>query len=308
MGLDLPAAAERKGGDVDADQRVLFLEDELRRVNGELARVSGELERRVAERTQELMAAVRALQDEVAERRRTEEALRCSEERYALAVLGANDGIWDRDLITGEVYFSPRWKSMLGYLDHELDNHVEEWRRRIHPEDLERVTGHMESYLNACVPTYELEYRLRHRDGSYRWILTRGACFRDSTGRAYRVAGSHTDITARKTSEEALRRSEALLRVVLENLPVGVWIVDRTGHILLQNSAGVSILGGGAEALGALCSCRARWADTGKPLRPSDWGVARAVRFGETALNETLEIDAFDGRRKIVSVSAVPIG
>ncbi|HWI41818.1 MAG TPA: PAS domain S-box protein, partial [Verrucomicrobiae bacterium] len=129
-----------------------------------------------------------------------------------------------------------------------------------------------------------------------------------STGTAYRVAGSHTDVTARKTSEEALRRSEALLRVVLENLPVGVWIVDRTGHILLQNSVGLSILGGGAEALGALCSCRARWADTGKPLRPSDWGVARAVRFGETALNETLEIDAFDGRRKIVSVSAVPIG
>jgi PAS domain S-box-containing protein len=118
-------------------------------------------------------------------------ALRKSEERYALAVLGANDGIWDRDLDTGEVYFSPRWKGMLNYEDHELPNHLNEWKSRIHSDDFGRVTNTLQWYLGGHIPVYEVEYRLRAKDGSYRWIHTRGACLRDPCGNPYRIAGSH---------------------------------------------------------------------------------------------------------------------
>lgn len=141
-------------------------------------------------------------------RERAELALRKSEERFQLAVHGTDAGIWDWNLVTNEVYYSPRWKSILGYEDHEIQSAYEEWEKRLHPEDSERIIATLRAYLDGEILDYDVEHRLRHKDGSYRWILVRGAAVRDAGGKAYRMAGSHLDITERKLSEASLREKE----------------------------------------------------------------------------------------------------
>jgi PAS domain S-box-containing protein len=140
------------------------------------------------------------------QRRQAEEELRRSQERFELAVRGSQDGLWDWDLRTGDVYFSPRWKSILGYEDHEIAHRIEEWEQRLHPDERESVLAANAAHAQGTTPHYEYEYRLRHKDGSYRWILSRGVALRDASGKAYRMAGSHVDITERKRSEEERER------------------------------------------------------------------------------------------------------
>jgi diguanylate cyclase (GGDEF)-like protein/PAS domain S-box-containing protein len=126
------------------------------------------------------------------------EALRESEERYALAVRGANDGLWDWNLVTNEVYWSPRWKAMLGYEEQEIGADPDEWFGRVHDEDIERVRGTLAAHLADGRDHYESEHRILHRNGMFRWVLCRGAAVRDRTGAATRLAGSLTDITETK--------------------------------------------------------------------------------------------------------------
>ena len=119
-------------------------------------------------------------------------------ERFELAVRGSQDGIWDWDLASGRVYYSPRWKAMLGYEEHEVSDDYAEWERLLHPEDLSQAKEALEAYLSGGAPRYGLEVRLRHKNGSWRWVYTRGVAQRRPDGRPYRVAGSHTDVTERK--------------------------------------------------------------------------------------------------------------
>lgn len=151
-------------------------------------------------------------------RARTDRALRESRERYALAVEGANDGLWDWDIPTNQVYFSPRWKSMLGYGDHELANAFSAWEELLHPEDHERVLAALQACVDGKAPAYEVEQRLKGKDGGYRWILARGKVLRSTEGRACRMAGSHTDITQRKHDEDQLRRTLEEVRRLRDQL------------------------------------------------------------------------------------------
>ncbi|GAB4485864.1 MAG: hypothetical protein OHK006_12700 [Thermodesulfovibrionales bacterium] len=144
------------------------------------------------------------LENEINERKHAEEALRESQERYALAAKGANDGLWDWDLRTNSVYFSPRWKSMLGYAESEIGSGAEEWFDRIHPDDRDDVNARITAHLGGHLEHFSIEYRIRNKDGEFRWMLARGLAVRDSGGTAYRIAGSQTDITARKRAEEQL--------------------------------------------------------------------------------------------------------
>ncbi|MDX2129427.1 MAG: PAS domain S-box protein [Chloroherpetonaceae bacterium] len=129
-------------------------------------------------------------------------------ERYALAVEGSNDGIWDWDLQNDKVYYSSRWKQMIGYADHELGNTFSVWESLIHPEDKKRVVKALNSYIRRETNQYQVEFRFRHKDGSYRWVYSRGVGVWDANGNVYRIAGSHTDITERKEFELQLESAK----------------------------------------------------------------------------------------------------
>jgi diguanylate cyclase (GGDEF)-like protein/PAS domain S-box-containing protein len=148
-------------------------------------------------------------------RKHAEEALRESEERYALAARGANDGLWDWDMLSNKTYFSPRWKSQLGWEEHEIGDNPDEWFNRIHPDDVDRVRAGITAHLEEQTPHYEDEYRVLHRDGNYLWMLGRGIAVRNAGGKAYRMAGSQTDITRGKVVD------------VLTGLPNRVLFMDR---------------------------------------------------------------------------------
>ncbi len=141
---------------------------------------------------------------DISDRKRTEAALLKSEERYALAAMAANDGLWDWDLNTNEIYFSCRWKSMLGYQENEIGNTPDEWLNRIHPEESERVKAELAAHIEGVTPRFESECQILHKDGTYRWVLSQGIAVKDADDKTYRMVGSQTDISRRKEIEAQL--------------------------------------------------------------------------------------------------------
>ena len=154
-----------------------------------------------------------------------EKKLRESEERYDLAARGANDGLWDWNLKRNEIYYSTRWKTMLGFKEHEIGNNPDEWLKRIHPDDQKRVRESLISHINGETPHFEYEYRIQHANNVYMWILTRGLAVREAEGKAYRIAGSQTDLTSRKLIEERL--AYGALHDGLTGLPNRELFMDR---------------------------------------------------------------------------------
>ncbi len=163
------------------------------------------------------------------ERHQTLEALRLSEERYALAVRGAADGLWDWDLTTDRIYYAPRWKSILGYEDGQIGDSAREWFDRVHPLDVERVRVEISDHLAGKMSHLESEHRVLHRDGSYRWVLTRGLAVRNDQGKAVRMAGSQSDITQRKAAEYRMQHD------CLTGLPNRALLLDRLGEAVARS-------------------------------------------------------------------------
>jgi len=144
---------------------------------------------------------------DVTERKQMESALRDSEARWQFALEGAGDGVWDWDAVTGRVFFSPRWKAMLGYGEHEIGNTLDEWDRRVHPDDKAGVYADLERHFRRETAYYQNEHRLLCSDGSYKWILDRGKVIEwTEDGKPRRVIGTHTDITDRKQTEAERER------------------------------------------------------------------------------------------------------
>jgi diguanylate cyclase (GGDEF)-like protein/PAS domain S-box-containing protein len=159
------------------------------------------------------------------EQSRTLHALRESEERYALSARGANDGLWVWDLREDDVYYSPRWKGMLGYSEDEIGKDPDEWFERVHPDDLALLRATIDRHLRGDTPHFEHEHRMREWDGNYRWMLTRGLAIRDANGAATRIAGSQTDITERKLAVERLMHDA--FHDALTELPNRALFMDR---------------------------------------------------------------------------------
>jgi PAS domain S-box-containing protein len=136
------------------------------------------------------------------------EALRKSEQRWQLALAGTNDGMWDWDMRSGEVFLSDRWKRMLGYEPEELESTEHTWRQLMHPEDLAAVQKRLEEHMAGQSESYAAEFRIRAKSGEYLWILARGRALFDENGKAIRITGSHTDMTTRKQAESALRLAQ----------------------------------------------------------------------------------------------------
>jgi diguanylate cyclase (GGDEF)-like protein/PAS domain S-box-containing protein len=130
-----------------------------------------------------------------------ENKLRESEERYSLAVQGANDGLWDWNIKSGKIFFAPRWKEILGYKENEVGEGLDDWLKLIHPEDLESFKLSLSNHLSGFSPHFWIEHRMLMKKGDYRWVLTRGVAVKDADNMPYRMAGSLTDISERKLAE-----------------------------------------------------------------------------------------------------------
>lgn len=164
------------------------------------------------------------------ERRVMQESLRESEERYALAVRAAQDGLWDWNLKTNKVYFSPRSKALLGCVDEEMGDEWEEFFQRVHPQDLNPLKSALALHLKGRTTHFESEYRVLHKDGEYRWILCRGLAVRDAEGKPYRMAGSQTDITERKSAQAQLLHQA--LHDTLTGLPNRLLFMERLEYAM----------------------------------------------------------------------------
>ncbi len=171
--------------------------------------------------------ATRQVVEELSDHNRIESALIESEERWKLALQANKDAIWDWNIQTNQCFHSARWREMLGYEEHEFSNYWDDWQTRVHPDDLERVMQVRQDHLERKTPQYIAEYRVRCKDGSYKWILSRAQAVWDKAGNPVRVVGSHTDISKRKRAEEALRGSEEQFRTLVANIP---GVVYRCAH------------------------------------------------------------------------------
>lgn len=189
-------------------------ERELRQVNRQLAQSNAVLDRTIAERTRKL---------------------RASEERFELAVRGSTDGIWDWDVLTSEVFYSPRMKELIGYADDEFPNVFASFESRLHTDDHDWVMLALDEHLRHHKP-YDVEYRLRTKSGEYRWFRARGQAVWNDAGQAQRMAGSITDVT-----ESHLLRER--FRLAVEASPAALLMVQQDGRIVMANSRGLTMFG-----------------------------------------------------------------
>jgi len=171
-------------------------------------------------------------------------SLRESEERYALVMMGAEAAIWDWNVPEKRVFFSPRWKALRGLAEDEVSDHETEWSSRIHPDDRERVIAAVSAHFEGRTAVFSEEYRVCHKDGRWIWILDHGMAKRDSAGKVVRMAGSETDITARKRAEEALRESEERFAKAFRTSPHPIGITEvATGRCIEVNEACLQLFG-----------------------------------------------------------------
>lgn len=161
-----------------------------------------------------------------------------TEQRWRFALEGTNQGVWEWNIKTGEVYFSPSWRKMLGYNENEITSCINEWKKLLHPEDRNKMELHIENHFQSVSPYYESEQRLKAKDGDYRWVLSRGMIIeRLIDGAPLRMIGTHTDITERKNIEEGYK-------LLFYNNPLPMWTIDRhTLRFLNVNNAAVEHYG-----------------------------------------------------------------
>jgi PAS domain S-box-containing protein len=164
--------------------------------------------------------------NDVTERVRAMESLRDSEERFNLAIEGTGAGLWDRDLVTGRVVYSSQWKQMLGYEDQEVEDTYAGWKALWHPDDRKRIEKAEQDYLSGITHRFEVVYRLRHKKGNWRWIITRGKIIKNSSGIPYRWVGTNINITDQKQAEEALVTSEARYHSLFEHASIPICEID----------------------------------------------------------------------------------
>ncbi|MBT0959715.1 PAS domain S-box protein [Denitromonas iodatirespirans] len=164
--------------------------------------------------------------------------------RWQYAIESADHGVWDWDARTDRVFFSAQWKAMLGYADTEIRDSLDEWERRVHPDDLPGAWAALNAHLDGRTPSYTHEHRMRHKNGEWRWILDRGRVVeRDAEGKPLRVMGTHTDITDRKEVEAALAAKERSLRTLIEAMPDPVFLKDGRNRWQVVNRAALRVFG-----------------------------------------------------------------
>lgn len=185
-----------------------------------------------------------AMIEDITEQKRTEKKLRKSEERFREAMDATNDGLWDWNVETGEIHYSPAYYRMLGYEPGAFPEHIQSWKDLIHPDDRDRVFRANDDCIENRIAKFEVELRMRAKAGDWKWILGRGkASVRDTNGRALRMIGTHVDITERKRAEEELRQSEERYRSLFDRMLDGIYLSTHEGRFVDVNPAFVKMFG-----------------------------------------------------------------
>ena len=241
------------------------------------------------------------------ERERALQELRQSERRLAEAQQVAHIGSWERDLRTNVVTWSDELYRLFGLQAQRGDVPYQRFLELILPQDTDRVRTLVEEAIHSR-GQFSCDYHITRPDGSVRVLHDQGGVVLDDNGDPIRLVGTAQDVTERRKAEDTLRESQQLLQNVLDTLPVGVLVTDRAADVILANPASERIWGE------IIVSGRERWArskgfkhDTGEKVDPENWASARALREGQTTLNELIDIETFDGERKTIQNSAGPI-
>ena len=243
--------------------------------------------------------------NDVTDRKRAEDALLESVQRYELVMDGSSAGLWDSDVINKRIHFSTNWKAMRGYADDEIGDSEDEWISRIHPDDAPRIIAAMKAHLAGKTDVYEAEYRVRRKDGSYIWVLDRGKAIRDSSGKVIRNVGSEIDITERKLAEEALRASENRLARLADQSGTIIWEIDRNGLYTYVGPTSYSVLG---YRPGELVGKKFFYDLTPEADRESLKKMVFAkMEKKERFINLENGMQAMDGRDVLVSTNGIPI-
>lgn len=266
---------------------------ELKQTKNELAALRKGLEQRVELRTRELAAANAALKEQQA---KLKEAQRL-----------ANIGYWERDLTIDRLTPAEESSRIFG-LPPGHPRSQAELQEVMYPDDRQLQIRALAEALEKRRP-YDQQYRIVRPDGQLRFVHVWGEICYDQSGRALRMVGTVQDITERKRAEEAVRESQQLLQLVLATLPVGVAVTDRAGDIVLANAASKRIWGDFMIASGPERWAKSKgfWHNSGERIAPANWASVRALRTGQTSLNELIDIESFDGQQKTILNSAAPI-
>jgi len=230
--------------------------------------------------------------ENITARKQAEEKLRESEERYELATKSGMVGVWDWNLETNEIYLDPNLKAMLGYEDNEIRNHLDDWGRFVHPDDMESVMAEAKAHLEGLKPQYEIAHRMLHKDGTIIWFLARGTAIRDANGKPYRVLGTDTDITERKQAEEFLRESKEKLAGIIASVSDHMSMMDEEHNIVWANDVAKRLFG--PDIIGKKCySTYHRFNEVCQPCI-----VEKTFADGKVHEHET-EVIGADGKKMI---------
>lgn len=188
---------------------------------------------------------------DIEERKQAEAQFRTSQDRFWLALEAGKLGFWDWNVVTNDAIFDGHWAQILGYEQHEIAPKLDTWLKLVHPKDMPSVRAALNAHLDGETEYYESEHRLRHRDGSWRWVLDRGRVVeRAPDGTPLRALGTHADITARKEAEQALQLSEGRLQLAMEIAAVATWDADLVNGTTLWSKSLSTLFGieGGAPS------------------------------------------------------------
>ncbi len=235
-----------------------------------------------------------------------ERALRESEQRWKFAIEGAGDGLWDWDVEAGRTHYSRAWKAMLGCAEEEIGTGSDEWTARLHPDDRASAIAALEDHLQGRTKTYKHEFRMRRRDGSWCWILSRGVVVKcGPRDEPLRVIGTHSDISARRAAAESLRQSHALLMRVIDSVPARVFWKATDLRYLGCNAAFAHDAGkhDPAEVIGKL-DHELGWAAQAEQYNADDWTV---MRTGQGRMQYLEPQSTPDGRTVWLRTTKVPL-
>ena len=207
--------------------------------------------------------------------------------------------MWDWDLLTDRITWDPGTGPLLDYEFSQLGGHVGWWYERIHPADRERVMGSIDAAISEARSAWTEEYRFRRADGTYAVVQDRAHIEHDDSGTPNRVISAMSGLTNTQGAERHLQQ-------VLDALHVGVSVIDKQGRIVVANTSDKQLWGGEGAGAQELAEHKAWWADTGEPVRPEEWGAARAIQ-GEFSVEEEVMVETPEGDQKLIRSSAAPI-